>query len=592
MAATAETLALALHYDRQGALQAAEQLYRQVLQVEPHHPDALYSLGMISFRKGRSDLAVEHLRQALAQKPTMPVFHCHLGMVYRALGRLEEAVACCEEALRLQPDYAEAHHNLGAALSGLGRLREATACHEQAVRCQPDFAAAHNNLGVAYQAEGKQDEAVASFQRALRLQPAFAEAYINLGGVLQTQGKVDEAVASFRQAVHYRPDYVLAHCDLATALYRQGRLEEAVTSFQHALRLNPNSPDTHTNLGGVLQALGKSEEALACYEEALRQKTDFAEAHRARAYTWLLAGDFERGWPEYEWRSSCPGFTTPPWRGPQPAWDGSPLEERNILLRAEQGLGDILQFIRYASLVEQRGGRVLVEAPARLMPLLRTCPGIDQLIAQGTDPPPFDVHALLLSLPALLGTRLATVPANTPYLTADPALVEKWRVELSGVTGFKVGIAWQGNPSQQTDRLRSVALTGFAPVAAVEGVHIYSLQKGAGTEQLGSVANCFSITDLGSRLDETTGAFMDTAAVLMNLDLVITVDTAMAHLAGALGVPVWLALSFAPDWRWLRERPDSPWYFSMRLFRQVRPGDWHSVFEQMAGEIRARLDGP
>jgi len=587
MPTTGEALTQALHYYQQGDLLAADRLCRQVLEAEPHHAGALYYLGMIAYRRGRPDLAAEHLGQAVLHEPATAVFHCHLGLAYRALGRLEDAVACYEQALALQPNFAEAHYNLGLACRQLGRQREATACFEQAVRCQPDFAGTHNNLGVAYQAEGRLDEAARCFRQAVRLLPQFAEAYVNLGGVFQMQGKLDEAVASFQQAVQGRPDYALAHGDLGVALYRLGRLEEAQSSFQQALRLNPSFPDAHTNLGCVLHAQGKPAEALACFQQALRHRPDFAEAHRASAYVWLAAGDFERGWPEYEWRSHCPGFAMPPLPCPRPAWDGSPLEGRTILLRAEQGLGDTLQFIRYAPLVAQRRGRVIVEAHACLLPLLRPCSGIDQVIARGEDPPPFDVHALLLSLPGLLGTTLAAVPADVPYLAADPALVAHWRQELSRVPGIKVGIVWQGNPMLQLDRLRSVPLTAFAPLAALEGVHLVSLQVGPGCEQVAALGERCSVVDMASRFDPES--FGDAAAVVQNLDLVITVDTAMAHLAGALGVPVWLVLPFAADWRWLVGREDSPWYPSMRLFRQARPGAWGEVFERLAGEMNVRI---
>jgi len=589
MPTTGEALTQALHYYQQGAWQAADQLCRQVLEAEPHHAEAHYYLGMIAYRSGRPDVAVEHLGQAVLLQPGTAAIHCHLGLAYRALGRLDDAVACYQQALALQPNFAEAHNNLGLACRQLGRQREATACFEQAVRCQPDFAGTHNNLGVAYQDEGRLDEAADCFRHAVRLLPQFAEAYVNLGGVLQKQGKLDEAVASFQQAVFGRPDYALAHSDLGVALYRLGRMKEALSSFQHALRFNPSFPDAHTNLGGVLLAQGKPEEALACFQQALWHRPDFAEAHRARAYVWLQAGDFERGWPEYEWRCRCPGFAMPPLTCPRPAWDGSPLEGRTILLRAEQGLGDTLQFIRYVPLVAQRGGRVIVEAHARLVPLLRTCSGVDQVIAREEDPPPFDVHALLLSLPGLLGTTLAAVPADVPYLAVDPALVARWRQELDVVPGFKVGIVWQGNPMLQLDRLRSVPLTAFAPLAGVEGVNLVSLQVGPGCEQVAALGGRFPVADLASGFDPA--GIGDAAAVVQNLDLVITVDTSVAHLAGALSVPVWLALPFAADWRWLVGREDSPWYPTMRLFRQARPGAWGEVFERLAREMRNLLAG-
>ena len=275
----------------------------------------------------------------------------------------------------------------------------------------------------------------------------------------------------------------------------------------------------------------------------------------------------------------------------QPRWNGSDLEGRAILVYSEQGLGDTIQFIRYAPLVEQRGGKVLFECQPALMPLLANAQGIDTLLPRGGTLPSFDVQAPLLSLPGIVGTRPDTVPAAVPYLQANDKLVGRWRKELEPLRGFKIGITWQGSPTQGYDRLRSVPLTHLATLAAVPGVHLISLQKRIGTDQLRSMAGGFSVVDFGSRLDEESGAFMDTAAIMMNLDLVISSDTAVPHLAGALGVPVWLALPWVPDWRWLLEREDSPWYPTMRLFRQPRFGNWDGVFERMAEELRKLLPG-
>ena len=298
-------------------------------------------------------------------------------------------------------------------------------------------------------------------------------------------------------------------------------------------------------------------------------------------------GRFEQGWPGYEWRWKCKEFgSLPPFH--PPLWDGSPLDGRTILVHAEQGLGDTLQFIRYAPLVHQRGGRVILVCQPPLIGLLTRSPGVERLVAQGEALPDYDVHVPLMSLPGLLGTTLESVPADVPYLDAEPQLVEAWRHRLGSYPGFKVGIVWQGNPKFRLDRRRSIPLAQFAPLARVPGVHLFSLQKGPGAEQLAAVTDRFPVTDLGRRLDD----FMDTAAVLKNLDLVISVDTAIAHLAGALGIPVWVALPFVPDWRWLMDREDSPWYPTMRLFRQARPGQWEDVFQRIAEALQRRLAAP
>jgi hypothetical protein len=338
----------------------------------------------------------------------------------------------------------------------------------------------------------------------------------------------------------------------------------------------------------ALNGLGRYQEALSCIEQSLNINPDHFEPHLLRSLIWLTLGDFERGWRDYEYRWYYRTVSKPP--GTQPQWDGSPLKEQVILLWAEQGFGDAIHFIRYASLVKQQGSKVVVRCPAKLTRLLSSCPGIDQLVPHNDAPlPAYEVHAPLMSLPRILGTAMQTIPANVPYLFADNDLVEQWRRDLSNLNGFRVGIAWQGDPSYRGDRDRSIPLRHFAPLGRVAGVRLISLQKGPGVEQLREVSGLFPVIDLGPWLDESAGAFMDTAAVMKNLDLVITSDTAVAHLAGAMGVPVWLALTFAPEWRWLLEREDSPWYPSMRLFRQAQRGDWEGVFARIADELRRRI---
>jgi hypothetical protein len=304
----------------------------------------------------------------------------------------------------------------------------------------------------------------------------------------------------------------------------------------------------------------------------------------------LLLGDFERAWPDYEWRLQL--REQPARRAQQTLWDGSSLEGRTVLIECEQGLGDTIQFIRYAAVVGAQAGRVVVEAPARMLALLRRVPGIDQLVARGDPTPEFDVHVPLLSLPGILGTRLDTVPADVPYLSADPQLSEPWRRELAGLDGYRVGIAWQGDPKFPDDRFRSVPLACFAPVAEIDGVRLVSLQKGFGTEQIASFAARWPIVDLGPRLDEEGSSFTDTAAVMTTLDLIVTSDSALAHLAGALGAAVWMATPAVPEWRWLLEREDSPWYPTMRLFRQKRRGDWEPVFSRVAEQLQRRMRDP
>jgi tetratricopeptide (TPR) repeat protein len=377
------------------------------------------------------------------------------------------------------------------------------------------------------------------------------------------------------------PDH---HSSLGYVLTQVGRPVDAEIHCRQAIRLQSDFIDAHLNLAMALWAQSRLDEALQCVEEALRIDPVHPIARYYRALCWLQQGNFAQGWPEYEWRWKQPNIVRRPCR--EPLWDSSPLHGRTILLWAEQGLGDTLQTIRFARLVQQRGAKVVVECQAPLVRLLSRCAGIDQLVPSGSAAPAADVQAPLFSLPWLLGITLEMLPGEVPYLFADPALVEQWRRELRGESGFKIGIAWQGNPLCYGDCMRSIPLKHFAALARLPGVRLFSLQKGFGSEQLRTAADSFSVVDLGCRLDEQTGAFMDTAAVMANLDLVITSDTSVAHLAGGLGRPVWVALGIGCDWRYFQHREDNPWYPTMRLFRQKRFGDWDEVFNRMADELR------
>jgi hypothetical protein len=408
-----------------------------------------------------------------------------------------------------------------------------------------------------------------------------------------------------------------AHNNLANAFHLQDDLAQAASHYQEALRLRPDYAEAHSNLALVLVGQAKLDAAEEHYRRALELKPDLAGVRWNRSLLWLLRGDFERGWQEYEWRQrAIPEFTTRHF--PQPLWDGSAFVGRTLLLIAEQGLGDALHFIRYVPWVKERGGTVIVECLPELLRVLACVPGIDRLVPRGSPLPPFDVQMPLMSLPRLFETALSNIAANVPYLWADPRFVGYWRGEpkkdeggrmkdekksesdLSFIlhpSSFQVGIAWQGSPTYRYDRQRSIPLACFASLAQVQGVRLVSLQKGPGREQLLALHYSGSrfVFDLDENLDETAGPFMDTAAVMTHLDLIISSDTAIPHLAGALSIPVWVPLPYVPNWRWLLEREDSPWYPTMRLFRQSRPGRWEDVFERMVEElgkvVKLRLAG-
>jgi tetratricopeptide (TPR) repeat protein len=617
-------------YQALGDLATAAASLEQTLRLKPDHADALNHRGVVFIKQHRFAEALASFRKALRLKPNdveiqtnlavVLTHHGHLteaatlvqavlqrqpnytraqtllrqvlvqqaadeGLAYLNEGKLAEAADRFQNCLRLRPDFPEAFNNLGQALAGQGKLREALACFQQALSLRADFAEAHTNLGLAFRQQKRLAEAEASCRAAVQLRPDMAEAHNNLGVTLQEQERLTEAVESLQRAVQLDPGYAEAHSNLGGALWCLGRLDEAVSSLRKAIRLQPQFAEAFNNLGNVFRDQGRFDDARAAYAKAEQIKPDYADVRRNAGLLALLLGDFEKGWAGYEWRWRRPDYSFRPFT--QPRWDGSPLAGRTILLYAEQGLGDAIQFVRYARLVKEQGATVIVECQKPLRRLLVGCPGIDQIVVQGDPLPPYDVLALLMSLPYHFGTRVNTVPAEIPYLFADPALVEHWRQELAALPGFKIGIAWQGSPGADK-QLRSIALTEFTPLAALPGVQLISLQKGPGSEQLAEVVDQWLITDLGGRLDEQAGPFMDTAAVMKSLDLVVTADTAIGHVAGALGVPVWVALQKVPDWRWLLDREDTPWYPTMRLFRQEKRGEWGPVFERIAQAVQQR----
>ena len=573
------TIDLAVQQHQAGQLREAELLYRQVLAVEPRHPVALHLLGVIAFQSGQTDAALELIGQAVEVHPGYTDALVNLAAVFKKIERLDEAIGCWQRALDINPHLADVQIELGKACRQTGRLEEAVASWHAALRLMPGTAELYNNLGNALRDLGRLDEAVASLQQAVALKPEVATIHNNLALALRKQGQRELAIASWQFAARLQPDDAELHRQLAGALWEQDEWEQSTVHLREVVRLQPANAAAHNNLGVACRELGRLSEAVACSAHTLWLEPEHIEAHVNLGLAWLAAGNYEQGWPAYQWRWKCPEFSPPPFA--QPLWDGTPLGGRTILLYAEQGLGDTLQFVRYAPLVQQRGGRVLLACHAALRPLLARTPGIDQIVEQ-RELPPFDVHSPLLSLPGLLQTTLHNVPAPIPYLFGNPALERQWQDELGRLPGFKIGIAWQGDPRFPADRSRSLPLTCFAPLARLPGVRLFSLQKGHGREQLDQLSGAFAVTDLGSRLDETSGAFMDTAAVMRCLDLVISIDSALIHLAGGLGVRSWLPLARVPDWRWMLDREDSPWYPTVRLFRQTHRGQWGPVFEQMA----------
>ena len=565
----------------------AETHFRQILQLRPGDAKARLHLEQSLRTQGKLDELVESQRRLAESQPASAKAQSELGRALFEQQKFDEAAAAFESAVALNPALPEAHNNLGLARVALGKPAEAVACYREAIRLRADFPQAHNNLGIALRQMGKIDQAVASCREAVRLSPHMAEAHNNLGTALDEQGNTEEAIACLEQALRIKPDFAKAYNNLGIAYWHRADYARAAENCRKAIERMPELAEAHNNLGNVLRDQGDYAAALASYEQSLRLQPEGVDAHWNRSLVWLLQGNFSQGWPEYDWRWKLKTFSTRSTN--RPLWDGSPLEGRTVLLDAEQGLGDTMQFVRYAPLVQQRGGKVMVVCQKPLVQMLSSCAGIDRLVAQGEPVPDFDVYAPLLSLPKILGTTMETVPAEIPYLHADRYLVEQWGRELESIRGFKVGIAWKGSPKNRMDRERSIPLAAFEPLARVPGVQLISLQKGEGSEQLKDAGSRFAVIDLAQRLDLTSGPFMDTAAAIEHLDLVVTCDSSLGHLAGALARPSWIALALSPDWRWLLDREDSPWYPTVRLFRKKFIGDWSDVFQRMAAALEATV---
>ena len=548
------------------------------------------SVALQHHRAGRTDQAIAAYREALALAPdlaTLAEAHNNLAIALRETGQLEAAVAAYRRTLELKPNFAGAWNNLGNVLIQTKQFDGAIEALQRAIAINPNLVEAHNNLGGALRKQGRLDEAIAAYRQAISLRADFAVAHSNLGKALLDQGKAGDAVAALERAVQLQPPSAEALCDLAYALAAAERASDAADACRKAQALEPNFIRAFNNLGIALTKLGRHQEAIAAYRRAIELTPGDAQAHWNLAGVLLLLGDYRQGWAEFEWRRLTPAL--PALRSfSQPMWDGGDLNGKKILLHAEQGFGDSIQFVRYVPLVLQRGGKVIVECQKELRRLFcgsdaigaGRALGTDQIIAKGERLPEFDVQCSLLSLPLACGTSLDSIPAGVPYLWPDAALAQDWAQRLKGLGGLRVGLVWAGRA--KPDPTRTANLQDLAPLFEVNGVSWVLLQTGAAKDQAKRLPPGLTILDVADQL----GDFADTAAVIANLDLVISIDTAAAHLAGAMAKPVFVMLPFAPSWRWLLDRDDSPWYPAMRLFRQVSPGDWLGVAQKVGRELR------
>lgn len=629
----------AVRFHQAGRLAEAGNLYQQILSVEPKHADSLHLLGLVAYAGGRADIAAELIAQAIQVNRKISAYHNNLGLALQQMGRLDDAVASYgralalapndaetlnnlgvalqaqgkfdqamekyAKALALRPDYVSAHYNRGNCLRNAGDPAGAIAAYRQALAIQPDYPEALNNLATVLKDHGEYIEAAACCEKALSVNPAHVESMVNLGSIFKelkeparaleyydralTQrpgyidalnnkglalidlGRFDEAIECFDNAIAAAPNRAEIYNNLAAAFDEKGEYDTALAKYQQALALLPDCPESYYGLGNLARKQGKIDEAVECYSRAIALRPGYAEAHWNMAFLLLLKGDLISGWRESEWRWRRKHMKMHSFTGP--AWDGDGLTGKTILLHCEQGLGDSIQFIRYAALVKQRGGTVLLVCPPALEKLFTGVAGVDRIVMDAKDVPKYDVQAPLMSLPGIFSTMVETIPAAKSYLKADQGRVEFWRKKLADLTGLKVGIVWRGNPQHLNDRNRSMKPEQFAAFTDLPGTSIVNLQKDARPDEIAALGASKSFVNAGPEL----GDFSDTAALVSCLDLVISVDTSVCHLAGALGVPVWVLVAHEPDWRWLLGRADTPWYPSMRLYRQPKAGDWESI---------------
>ena len=585
---------LAVKHHQAGQLREAETIYKQLIAQQPNYAHAHYMLAVLGHQVGRSTDAIPLIDKAISLRPELPDFHMFRGVLLAATQQFARAAEAFRKVTALRPDDADAYNNLGNSLRETREFDESITAYQRAIELRADFAEAFSNMSAALRDAGRADDAIAAARSALALKPNYPGALTNLGNALKDKGQFDEAMAAYRQAVTIDPNYADGHYNIGILHREKGELDAAAKAYERALALRPDFPSGKWNLSIV---------------KLLRGDDDAWEAYEAR---WSNAP-----------KPMNRGFS-------QPLWDGSELAGRRIVLHAEQGLGDTIHFIRYAPMVKVRGGRVIVLCQPELQRLLTGQLGIELVMVDEADLPAFDVHCPLLSLPRVFKTTVHTIPANVPYLKSEPALIERWRERLEATEirnpnveirnnieiqrgndkngalepsrfehsnlfrnsdfGFRasrparIGLVWAGKAISPADATRSIALSRLAPLASVARVRFYSLQKGEAASQAQSPPAGMELTDWTSDLND----FADTAALISNLDLVISVDTSVAHLSGALAKPVWVLIPFAPDWRWMLGRDDSPWYPTMRLFRQPRWGNWDGAISSLAEALRER----
>jgi tetratricopeptide (TPR) repeat protein len=610
--AVADTLRRATAHHQRGQLTEAEALYRQALTRQPKNFDALHLLGVLMHQRGKSSEALDLIGEALKANAQSAAALSNRAIVLTALGKNNEALASYDQAIALKPDYAEALNSRGNLLVKLGRTADALKSYERSIAANPRSLDALTNYATVLRLVGRDeeaasaymralaidnraeiwialgntfdklqrfDEALTAFDRALALKPPSAEFLCNRGNALWHLRRPAEALACYDAALSLKPDVPEIYNNRGNALLDLNRPDEALANFDRALALKPGYVDTLVNRANALRDLNRSQEAIESCDAALAVNPELAEAHWNKSLEQLLLADFAQGFANYEWRWKRAGNTPRDFGVPQ--WRGEEIGGKTILLHAEQGFGDTIQFVRYVPLLATRGAKIVLEVPDSLRPLLGKLNGVIAVIGRGQPHPAIDLHCPLMSLPLAFGTTLNTVPASIPYLHAPADRIDAWRIKLPASGKFRVGLVWSGKPSHRNDHNRSIAFGRLAPLLAQDsehdGVDFVSLQRDVRDADKAALS-----TSAVLRPDLESADFADTAAIIDTLDLVIAVDTAVAHLAGAMGKPLWLLLPFSPDWRWMLNRDDSPWYASARLFRQPKIADWDSVVRRLS----------
>jgi len=563
-----------------GRLEEAVRFCELLLAADPRNIDAINIRGALHMRRGEREAALEWFTRAVQVQPDFAEAHNNRGVALQELKRWEDALQSYQRALERSPNYVDALYNRGVVLGELERWEDALQSYERVLAIQSDHPRAHNNRGNVLHQLKRWDEAVQSFQRALRLRPDHAEAFNNLGVVLKDLRRWDEALQSYQRALQLRPDYAEAFNNRGVALNEMKRWDEALQSLGRAVTLRPEYAEAFNNRGLVFQELRRWDQAFADYQRAVDHRCGYAEPHWNMSLLSLLLGDYARGWELFEWRWKTQAIGPQAREFSQPLWLGrEAVAGKTLLLHAEQGLGDTIFFARYVPLVESLGAKVVFEVPATLASLMSSSFPSVRVITKQTAPPEFDFQCPLASLPHAFMTTLESVPAPREYLSVDAGSLETWRRRLGGKTRPRIGIAWAGSAAHRNDRDRSIGLARLQPWFELD-LEFHSLQK----ESRAGDAELLPRIPL-KRWDAELRDFTDTAALIDALDLVVSVDTSVAHLAAALGKPTWILLPYSPDYRWMLDRSDTPWYPAARLFRQPRSGDWDTVIASVRAEL-------